>query len=216
MILYGSSMSPYVRKVLAFAAEKEIELDLKPIGLGVQDPEFRETSPFGKIPGFRDGDFCISDSTAIVFYLEGVQPEPSLIPDAPQARARTIYWDEFADTMLAACGNKMFFNRIVAPRFLGRDGDEAAARLAQTEELPPLLDYLERSVPQEGYLVEDRITLADLAVASPFVNLLHLGVEIDAEAYPRLAGYLDRIHARPSLSRWIDKERSFFARAGAG
>ena len=30
MILYGSSLSPFVRKVLAFAAEKGIELEARP------------------------------------------------------------------------------------------------------------------------------------------------------------------------------------------
>ena len=30
MIVYGSSLSPFVRKVLAFAAEKGIEVELKP------------------------------------------------------------------------------------------------------------------------------------------------------------------------------------------
>ena len=34
MIVYGSSLSPFVRKVLAFGAEKGIELELKPTGLG--------------------------------------------------------------------------------------------------------------------------------------------------------------------------------------
>jgi len=33
MIVYGSSLSPFVRKVLAFAAEKGIELEVKPTGL---------------------------------------------------------------------------------------------------------------------------------------------------------------------------------------
>ena len=32
MIVYGSSLSPFVRKVLAFAAEKGIELELQPTG----------------------------------------------------------------------------------------------------------------------------------------------------------------------------------------
>ena len=32
MILYGSTMSPFVRKVAAYAAEKGIELDLQPTG----------------------------------------------------------------------------------------------------------------------------------------------------------------------------------------
>ncbi len=66
MIVYGSSLSPFVRKVVAFAAEKGIELEVKPVGPGSQDPEFREASPFGKMPGFRDGDFAISDSSAHV------------------------------------------------------------------------------------------------------------------------------------------------------
>ena len=74
MIVYGSSLSPFVRKVLAFAAEKGIEIELKPTGLGDKDPDFIEASPFGKMPGLRDGDFAISDSSAIVAYMEAVSP----------------------------------------------------------------------------------------------------------------------------------------------
>src|SRR5919107_5334541 len=186
MIVYGSSLSPFVRKVLAFAAEKGIEVELKPTGLGNKDPEFLEASPFGKMPGFRDGDFAISDSSAIVAYLEAVKPEPNLIPTDPRARAQTIWFDEYSDTILFACGGKMFFNRIVAPRFLGQPGDEEIATKAECEELPPLLDYLERVIPPSGYLVEDRLTLADIAVASPFANLRHLNCDIDSEARPQL------------------------------
>ena len=39
MILYGSSLSPFVRKVLAFAGEKGIELELQRIGAGPGDPD---------------------------------------------------------------------------------------------------------------------------------------------------------------------------------
>lgn len=215
MIVYGSSMSPFVRKVLAFAGEKGIEVESKPLGLGNKDPEFIEASPFGKIPGFRDGDFAISDSSAIIAYLEAVQPEPELIPSEPKARARTIWWDEFSDTILAACGGKMFFNRIVAPKFLGREGDEAAAKQAECDELPPLLDYLERSIPESGWLVEDRLTLADIAVASPFANFRHLSLAIDPERYPALTAYAERMLARPSFKHWVDKETAFFARVAA-
>ncbi|WP_138983961.1 glutathione S-transferase N-terminal domain-containing protein [Sphingomonas elodea] len=35
-------------------------------GPSSSDPEFRAISPFGKMPGFLDGDFAIADSTAIV------------------------------------------------------------------------------------------------------------------------------------------------------
>lgn len=215
MIVYGSSLSPFVRKVLAFAAEKGIETELKPTGLGNKDPEFIEASPFGKMPGLRDGDFAISDSSAIVAYLEAVKPEPNLIPTEPRARARTIWFDEFSDTILFACGGKLFFNRIVAPRFLGQPGDEGIAAKAECEELPPLLDYLEKVIPPSGFLVEDRLTLADISVASPFVNLGHLNVGIDGARHPRLKAYVEAILSRPSFAPWIEKETAFLERTAA-
>ena len=213
MIVYGSSLSPFVRKVLAFAAEKGIEVELKPSGLANKDPDFLEASPFGKMPGFRDGDFAISDSSAIVAYLEAVQPEPNLIPTEPRARARTIWFDEYADTILFACGGKMFFNRVVAPKFLGQPGDEEIAAKAECEELPPLLDYLERVIPDSGFLVEDRLTLADIAVASPFANLRHLNVAIDPARYPKLTEYVGRMLDRSSFKNWVDRETAFLQRA---
>ncbi len=215
MIVYGSSMSPYVRKVLAFAAEKGIDLESRPIGLGSDDPEFRQASPFGKIPAFRDRDFTIADSSAIVAYLEAIRPDPALIPVDARARARTIWYDEFADTIIGACGNKMFFNRIVAPRFLKREGDLAMAEKAECEELPPLLDYLQGVIPGSGFLVEDRLTLADLAVASPFANFRHLGLVWDLSRHGKVKAYVEAILARPSFKPWVDREAAFLARSSA-
>jgi glutathione S-transferase len=215
MIVYGSSISPFVRKVLAFAAEKGIDVELKPSGLGSKDPEFLEASPFGKMPGLRDGDFAISDSSAIVAYMEAVKPEPNLIPTEPRARARTIWFDEYSDTILFACGGKIFFNRVVAPRFLGQPGDEEIAAKAECEELPPLLDYLERVIPDSGFLVEDRLTLADISVASPFANLRHLDYAIDPARHPKVKAYVEAILARPSFAQWIARETAFLERSAA-
>src|SRR4028119_316435 len=129
MIVYGASMSPYVRKVLAFAAEKGLTVENKPLAFGDPDPEFRAASPFGKIPALRDreADFTISDSSAIIAYLDALQPEPNLIPVSAQGRARTTWWDEFADTMLLDCGRKLFFHRVVPPLFLQPPGELARA-----------------------------------------------------------------------------------------
>ncbi|MEP6966533.1 MAG: glutathione S-transferase family protein [Pseudomonadota bacterium] len=212
MILYGSSLSPFVRKTLAYVSEKGLEVELVPIGLGNVDPAFREASPFGKMPGFRDGDFAISDSTAIITYLEAKYPQPPLLPAEPKSRARTIWYEEFADTILAACMGKLFFNRVVAPRFLGQEGDLAAADKAEKEEVPPLLDYIEGVMPASGHLVDDRLTLADLAVASPFVNFAHVGVNIDAAAHPKTAAFVEAMLARPSFAPLVAQEKAFFAR----
>ena len=213
MIVYGSSISPFVRKVLAFAGEKGIDVDLQPTGFPDRTSEFLEASPFGKMPALRDGDFTISDSSAIVAYMEAIRPEPNLIPTEPRARARAIWYDEYADTILFACGGKMFFNRLVAPRFLGQPGDEEAAAKAECEELPPLLDYLERVIPASGFLVEDRLTLADIAVASPFANFRHIDVVIDPGRYPKITDYVAGILGRPSFKSWVDRETAFLQRA---
>jgi glutathione S-transferase len=216
MILYGSSLSPYVRKVLAFAGEKGIELDLQPTGFPNPSPEYLEASPFGKMPALRDGEFSLADSSAIIHYLEARFPEPALIPSDPQLRGRTIWFEEFADTILVSCGAKIFFNLIVAPRFLGRPGDEEAARQAELNDLPPILGYLERTVPGDGgYLVGDSLTLADIAVAGPFANFRHTKTKVCPETYPRTVAYVDRILSRPSLAAWVEREAAMLEREPA-
>ena len=215
MILYGSTISPFVRKVVAFAAEKGIELELVPVGIGDPNPAFRAASPFGKMPALADGDYGLADSSAIIHYLEAKYPDPEMIPADPKSRGRTIWFDEFADTLLFACGGKMFFNRVVAPRFLGREGDLAVADAAERDELPPLLEYLEGVIPDSGYLVDDRLTLADIAVASPFANFAHCGVTLDSARYPRTVAYTEAILARPSFADSVARETAFLARAPA-
>jgi glutathione S-transferase len=216
MILYGSSLSPFVRKVLAYAGEKGIELELQPTGFPGHSPEFLEASPFKRMPAFRDGGYTLPDSSAIIHYLEARFPDPALIPADPEPRGKTIWFEEFADTILVTCGAKMFFNRIVAPRFIGRPGDLAAADQAEREELPPILDYLETVVPDAGeFLVGGTISLADIAVASPFANLAHLDCEIDAERHRRVRAWVETILSRPSFAHWIERETAFLAREPA-
>jgi glutathione S-transferase len=216
MILYGSSLSPFVRKVLAFAGEKGIDLELQPTGFPDPSADFLDASPFRKMPAFRDGDYSLADSSAIIHYLETRFPEHPLIPADARLRGKTIWYDEFADTILVACGAKIFFNRIVAPRFLGRECDEDAVREAELNDLPPILDYLERTVPGEGgYLVGDALTLADIAVAGPFANFRHTDTRVDDGRYPRTVAYVDRILERPSFAQWIERETAYLAKQAA-
>ena len=216
MIIYGSSLSPYVRKVLAFAGEKRIEFDLQPTGFPNHSPEYLEASPFRKMPAMRDGDYALADSSAIVHYLEAKHPDPALIPADPRLRGKTVWYEEFADTILIACGAKIFFNRIVAPRFMGRPGDLEAAEQAELNDLPPILDYLEKTVPGDGgYLVGDALTLADIAVAGPFANFRHTQTRVCPEKYPHTVAYVDRILSRPSFTQWIERETAMLAKEPA-
>ncbi|WP_077146597.1 glutathione S-transferase family protein [Sphingopyxis sp. KK2] len=212
MIIYGSLVSPFVRKLLAYLGEKGIEFELKGVGIGDPDPGFRAASPLGKMPAMDDDGFMLADSSAIIQYLEAKHPAPELIPADPQERGQVIWWEEFGDTVFAACSGKMFFNRIVAPKFLGREGDLAAAALAESEELPKLLDYLESAIPASGFLVGDRLTLADLAVASPLMNFKHCGSVVDAATHPKVAAWSAAILARPSFAPWVAKEERMMAK----
>lgn len=212
MILYGSSFSPFVRKVLAYGIEKGLVLENKPTRMGDDNPEFRRASPFGKMPAFIDGDFAISDSTAIITYLEATFPNPPLLPTAPADRARAIWFEEFADTIMFPVVGKCFFNRVVAPVFMKQPGNEAIAVEAETTELPPILKYLESVVPDEnGFLVGDTLSIGDIAVASVFVNSDH-ACTVDRSRYPRTYGWVDAMLARPSFAPGIATERKILGR----
>jgi glutathione S-transferase len=212
MKLYGAPVSPYVRKVLVFADVKGVELELVPVGLADPNPDFLATSPFRKIPGFSDGDFSISDSTAIVTYIEALHPSPSMLGDSPAEKAQIIWFDEFADTIFTPAVGPAFFQRVVVPKFLQQETDHAVADKAEFESAPPVLDYLEGAIPASGYLVGDRLTLADIAVACPFVNMDHAGIKLDTTKYPKITKWLAEIHALPGFTTWIRREKKMLGR----
>jgi glutathione S-transferase len=203
MIVYGSSLSPFVRKVLVVIAEKGLTTERRPVPPQDASAEFRACSPLGKIPGFTDGAFSISDSSAICHYLERKYPAPSLLPASAEDFARAVWFDEFADTSLVAAAGKVFFNLVVKKLMKLGEPDMAAVETALRDELPPLMAYLEQQITGP-YLVGDGFSLADIAVAAPFVNLAMCGHALDAERWPKLAGYLAPILARPSFVKAKD------------
>jgi glutathione S-transferase len=209
MIVFGASLSPFVRKVLIAAAEKGIAIENRPANPRTSDDaDFVLASPFRKIPALKDGDYTLCDSTAIIAYMEARHPVPALIPEEARARGKAIWFEELADTILAAANTKIFFNRIIGPRFLNIPCNEAEAMDAQTNSLPPLYGYLEGVVPASGFLVGDSISVADVAVTSMLVNLTHAGASVDAAKYPKLAAYYARMSARPSVANLVAAERA--------
>lgn len=210
MIVYGVPLSPFVRKVLVYGEERGLNLQLQPTVFGQPSPEFQETSPFKKIPGFRDGDFKISDSSAIIAYLEAKFPEGRLIPADPESAARVTWFDEFADTIFFKPAAAIFGNRVVAP-LLGRPGDMAAADAAQADELPAMYDYLETQIDGD-FLVGENMTLADVSVASVLMNMAHCDAAVEAEKHPKLTAWAAKMHARPSFAKWRAVERKIMGK----
>jgi maleylacetoacetate isomerase len=91
LALYG-----YARSSAAFRLR--IGLNLKGLGhdtvvidlrSGAQKaPDYLALNPQGLVPLLRDGDEVLSQSLAILEYLEEIQPEPPFLPSAPVDRAR--------------------------------------------------------------------------------------------------------------------------------
>ena len=215
LTIFGASMSPFVRKVIAGAIEKGVDFKLKTVGFQDPDPDFRRASPLGKMPAILDGDYGLADSSAILHYLDAAYGGPALIPSDPKMRGRAVWWDEYGDTELTGVGRLLFFNRIVAPLFLKKDGDAEAADRAEADQLPNVLRFLETEVPDAGaFFVGDALSIADLAVFSPFVNLDHANAEIDWSQYPRLDAWTKEMAARPSFAQSIGHERGFFEKIG--
>ena len=211
MKVFGFPLSPFVRKVHVIAAEKGIAVQMVLSRPGVADPEFEAASPFRKIPALQDGDFNLSDSTAIVTYLDAIQPESPITPGTPQQRAKAIWFEEFADTLLIAAGGKVLFNRFVGPTFMGLTGDEALAQQGLAE-LVPLLDYLESEAAKGGWLTGGEFSIGDVAVACTLRSLGYVQLEPDAAKHPHTAAWYDRVKARPSWQKVAAQEAAVMDR----
>ena len=211
MKIYGFPLSPFVRKVVVAVKEKGLEAEVVPSNPSQPDEEFAAISPFHKIPAFRDGDFTLADSTAIVTYLDAKYPEPALLPASPEARAKAIWFEEVADTVFIPAGAPIVLNRFLRPRIFGTEGDEAAAVAAEEAVKRPLA-YLDGAV-SDGRLAGE-FTVGDIAVASVIRTLGYAGWQLDEAAYPRLAAWYGRVQAREGWKQAAEVENAMIAAAG--
>jgi glutathione S-transferase len=201
-------------------AEKGLDYELQAVNPFAPPAGWRDVSPLGRIPAFKDGDRVINDSSVICAYLERRFPAPALYPSDAYEYARALWFEEFIDGgLIPSSARTVFFPLVLAPLFAGKPGPEpeavAAAEKVVREDLPPFFDYLDKEVGDGEFLVGGRLTIADVAAASPFVNLRHAGVAPERKRWPRLRAYLDRMHARPAFAKLIAEELPVFGkRAG--
>lgn len=214
MKVFGFPLSPFVRKVHLVATEKGIEVETVLSNPANPLPEFLAASPFRKIPALQDGDFTLTDSTAIVTYLDALQPEPAMLPGDARQKAKAIWFEEFADTIMTPAGGKIVFNRFVGPKFLGLPGDEEAAKQGELE-LVPVLDYFEGVAPAAGWLTGAQLSIGDIAVAAVFRTMGYVGLEPDAAKHPRTAAWYGRVTARPAWQDVAAREAAILAKLGA-
>lgn len=209
--LLGVFGSPFVRKAIVALTEKGITFEHEQVNPFGAPPEYRKISPLGKIPAYQDGDRTLADSSVIVAYLEKIQPEPPLYLSDPYDYARALWFEEYGDTGLSPIiGGKVFFPKVVAPRFFKQEPNLAEIQKVVDTELPPMFDYLEGEIGDKEYLVGSKFSIADIGIATQFVNLMFAGYNVDSKRWPKLAAYLSRIHSRPSFKQVIDKEKAAF------
>jgi glutathione S-transferase len=213
LIVYGAPLSPFVRKLRLFLAEKGLEYQLEIITPFGQPEWYRELSPLGRIPALKDDDFALADSSVICHYLEEKYPDlEALYGSTPAQRARINWLEKYADYELAPLTTfAVFRNRVLKPT-MQQPCDEAAVQSALHDKLPAHFDYLEKTLGNADYFVDNRLSMADLAISCQLINLEHGGERVDSQRWPQLAALLERIKARPSVQAVLPGEQRTLAK----
>ena len=196
-ILHGANISPYVRKVRVVLAYKCIEYSntqQSPFGA---PEEFVAKSPLSKIPCWEDGELTLPDSSVIVSYLEYRYPDPPLLPTEAGPRARALWFQEYAATKLRDTVADVFFQRVIRPTALKQETDTQRVAYLLDTALPKVFDYLTGCLGGDEFMVGGEFSIADIAIASPFVNFALVGGVVDEDRWPEFAEYILRVHAQP-------------------
>jgi glutathione S-transferase len=207
--VYGASLSPFVRKVCVALTEKNIPFEQIQIDPARLPDDYYDLSPFGRIPSLKDGDHVLADSAVIVAYLDNKYTDTSLTYQDPFLHAKVQWFEKFADYELAPNTTfGVFRNRVLMKMMRKESNDELVEKCLQ-KKLPPLLDYLEANIQDAEFIVGDKFTVADIAIATQFVNFRYGQEKIDATRWPNSAAYIERLHGRDSIAPLIEKETAF-------
>ncbi|RIL02180.1 MAG: glutathione S-transferase family protein [Proteobacteria bacterium] len=220
LVLLGGSVSPFVRKVRVVLEEKGLPYQHEQVNPFAPPPGYREISPLGKIPALKDGDLTLCDSSVICAYLEKKYPSPALYPSDPADYARALWIEEFMDGgVMPAAGPNLFLALVLRPLLAGKaepDADAVAtAEQTWSEKVAPLLEYLEKQLGDREWFVGDRMTIADVSVASILANARHAGFAPERKRFPKLRAFLDRMWARPAFKKAIEEESPIFGKRAA-
>lgn len=210
MKLIGVPLSPFVRKVAVALAVKGVDYENEMVVPGMQPPDFTAISPLNKIPVLLDGELALPDSSVICEYLNEKFPEPPLLPAALADRARARFLEEYADTRLIEVLSVPFLENFIGPRLRGTEPDAARVRHAEESLIPPVLDYVESRVPDEGFLFGHFCTV-DISLMTHTVNAALGQYAIDAARWPNYAAYIARVKAHPPVAATLARESELMA-----
>lgn len=200
MLLYQFRKGTNPRRVIIYLSEKGI--DVPRYELDYENKEHRSAeylaiNPAGRAPTLvTDDGLVITDSAAIVEYLEELHPEnPMIGTDAP-SRARVRSLERLAADLVGR-GQLWLWNRTSA--FLGKEpapSSEAAERIFRY--VDEILAVLEREIGDRPFLAGDAPTIADFT-AFPIFQTARERFDLPfGNDYPRLENWYQRFRSRPS------------------
>ena len=215
MKLYYHPVSTASRPVVLFAADSGIALDYQVVDLmtgeHMKDP-YAAINPSRLVPVLEDGDFRLTESSAILKYLADKIGSPAYPKDL-QKRARVNEMMDWLNTGFY----RDFGYGLVYPQIFPqhkRASDEANAGAVQwgKEKTKFWLQVLDRHLLGSGkkYLCGDEITIADYFGAA----MLSIGeiIHCDFSKYPNLARWYGAMKARPN---WAKANEVFYGMVGA-
>src|SRR5215472_18407314 len=131
-IVHSIPGSPFGRAVLATLEEKGAPYTLRALAPEARhSAEYIALHPFGRIPAFEHDGFRLYETQAILRYLDRVLRDPPLTPSDPRRAARMDQAMNVNDWYLfQGVGNVIIFQRVIAPRLMGKAPDEEAIKAA--------------------------------------------------------------------------------------
>lgn len=210
MKLYWGSGSPYAWRAMLALIIKGVEFEDELLEFSKKQhksPEYLALSPRGKVPALVDGDTVVTESLAILTYIDRKIPDPPFFGETAQDAGRIAQrFYEHESYVGKAAGE------VMAPLFRGqateRADDVRERAKVLHEELAAFDSYLESS----PWLGGERISAVDIVFyptaclidrmsARPEVAELDLGMSSLADAHPRLADFKQRFAALPGVER---------------
>lgn len=200
MKLYHHPASTVSRPVMLFAAEAQVPLEMQVVDLftGEQtQPAYDAVNPSHLVPVLEDGNFRLTESSAILKYLAD-KTGSALYPKDLQQRARVNERMDWINTQLC----RDFAYGFIYPQVFGfhkRRSDEAHEATIEWSKsrsqgwLKVLNDHILGT--DNPYLCGSAMTIADLYGAS-FVALGEL-TGSDYANYPNVQRWLGRMKALP-------------------
>ncbi len=167
----------------------------------LQTPAYRALHPFGRVPAFEQDGFVLYETQAILRHIDRAFPAPALSPGDLRALARM---DQVLNTidhyLFHDAGAVLGFQRIIAPRFLKQEPDEAACSRAETR-VARALGVLEDVQVERERLAGAAVTLGDIALAChlDFLAATPEGARAVAER-PALLALQARMGERPAMA----------------